>query len=134
MIVVVCGVIHDEAGRVLACQRPAGKQLAGKWEFPGGKMEEGESPELALQRELQEELGIAVGVGAALTPVDWTYDYGSIRLLPYLCRILSGEPRPLEHAALRWCALGDLDQLGWAAADWPIVRELLAANPDCGMR
>ena len=124
MIDVVCGVIEDGCGRILACLRPAGKHLGGLWEFPGGKVEAGESPEDALVRELYEELGIVTEVGGALEPVQWTYDRGQIRLLPFLCRVISGDPSPLEHEALCWCELSDFETLEWAAADLPILKQL----------
>jgi 8-oxo-dGTP diphosphatase len=124
MTEVVCGVIMDDAGRFLACLRPAGKHLGGLWEFPGGKVETGESPEAALVRELREELGIEVEAGAALDPVAWTYDRGEIRLLPFLCHIIRGIPHPLEHEALRWCAPCEFESLAWAPADLPVLEQL----------
>lgn len=124
MTEVVCGVIEDDAGRFLACLRPAGKHLGGLWEFPGGKVEQGEPPMAALVRELREELGIEVDVNAALDPVEWTYDRGRIRLLPFLCQIIRGIPRPLEHEELLWCAIGEFESLEWAPADLPILRQL----------
>lgn len=122
---VVCAIIVREDGTVLACQRGAGGHLAGLWEFPGGKVEEGETPEDALIRELREELAIEVSCERAMTPVDWDYGRGPMRLLPYVCRIIEGEPQALEHAALRWCLAEDLPSLDWAAADVPVWREYL---------
>lgn len=124
MTEVVCGVIGDDAGRFLACLRPAGKHLGGLWEFPGGKVEAGESSEAALVRELNEELGIEVAVEAALDPVAWTYDRGRIRLSPFLCHIIRGVPSTLEHEALRWCAPCEFESLEWAPADLPILEQL----------
>lgn len=126
MIDVVCGVIHDEAGQVLACRRPAHKHLGGLWEFPGGKVEPTETPATALARELLEELGVVVEVGEAMTAVEWSYPSGMIRLMPYRCRITTGLPRPLEHAEVRWCPPDSLAALQWAAADLPILAELVA--------
>jgi 8-oxo-dGTP diphosphatase len=124
MLQVVCAVIEDDAGRILACRRPQGKSLGGLWEFPGGKIEEGESPAAALQRELREELSIEVDVGPPLQPVIWHYDFGTIQLLPFRCRILSGQPSPVEHEEIRWCSQPDMDALQWAPADLPILDEL----------
>lgn len=124
MMDVVCGVIGDGAGRFLACLRPDGKHLAGSWEFPGGKVEPGEAPGAALVRELREELGIEVAVGRALDPVCWTYDRGSIRLLPFLCKITAGEPQAIEHEHLHWCAVEDFDSLRWADADLPVLGQI----------
>ncbi len=123
MLDVVAGVISDESGRLLACKRPEGKHLGGKWEFPGGKVEPGETPASALVRELEEELGIVVEPLRPLTSVIWDYGRGPIRLLPWLCRIAAGEPQPREHSEIRWCAGEELDALDWADADLPILRE-----------
>ena len=127
MIDVVCGVIEDGEGRFLACQRPAGKHLGGLWEFPGGKVDPGESPESALVRELQEELAVAVVVGLPLTAVIWSYEERTIRLLPFRCSIVSGELQALEHEKLCWCFPADFNDLPWAAADVPILREITAS-------
>jgi 8-oxo-dGTP diphosphatase len=123
MIDVVAGLILDDAGLLLACKRPEGKHLGGKWEFPGGKLEPGEDPATALIRELEEELGILVETGTALTPVVWDYGRGPIRLHPLLCHIRSGTPHPHEHSEIRWCAPDDLATLDWAEADVPILAE-----------
>lgn len=124
MIEVVCGVIEDGRGCFLACLRPQGKHLGGLWEFPGGKVEPGESREAALIRELREELGVEVKVGAALDPVPWSYDRGDIRLLPFLCVIIGGHPHPIEHERLCWCAPRDFQTLKWAPADLPVLKQL----------
>lgn len=124
LIDVVCGVIRDGRGWYLACLRPQGKHLGGCWEFPGGKINPGESPETALMRELREELGIEVAVGKGLEPVICHYRTTSIRLLPFLCEITDGVPLPLEHEDLRWCAPQDFDALTWAEADVPILRDI----------
>jgi len=123
MIEVVAGLILDGSGRLLACRRPEGKHLGGKWEFPGGKLEAGETPALALIRELEEELSIRVEPGTALTPVVWDYGRGPIRLHPLLCTISRGEPHPHEHSEIRWCSPEELVALDWAAADVPILQE-----------
>lgn len=128
MIEVVAGLIEDGGGRVLVCRRPMGKHLGGKWEFPGGKVEDGESEETALVRELEEELGIEVVVSGRLTPVVWDYGRGAIRLIPLRCRIESGEPHPHEHDAIEWTARDELEALEWAAADVPVVKEYLERN------
>jgi mutator protein MutT len=124
MIEVVAGLIQDDAGRLLACRRPEGKHLGGKWEFPGGKVEPGEDHAAALVRELGEELGITVAIsGPALTPVVWDYGRGPIRLHPLPCRILAGSPHPHEHQQIRWCAGPELETLDWADADLPVLDE-----------
>jgi 8-oxo-dGTP diphosphatase len=125
MVHVVCAILVREDGAVLVCQRALGSHLGGLWEFPGGKVEPGETPEAALIREMREELAIEVRCGRALSPVEWDYGRGAMRLLPYLCRITAGEPRALEHAALRWCCCEDFSSLEWAPADVPVWREYL---------
>lgn len=126
MVEVVCGIIGDGEGRYLACKRPHGKHLGGLWEFPGGKVDAGETPQSALARELMEELGILVAVGDALEPVIWNYERGTIRLHPFHCRILEGEPTAIEHEQLFWCPPSGFDTLQWADADLPILDQLRA--------
>lgn len=123
---VVAAVITDDSGRVLLAQRPAHKHLALKWEFPGGKIESGESPETALARELREELGIEI---AALRPLPrFTHDYGAvvIALIPFACRLAAGShaPHPHEHIALAWVTVDALDTYDLAPADLPLVAAL----------
>jgi 8-oxo-dGTP diphosphatase len=128
MIQVVTAVIEAADGRLLACQRPDGKSLAGKWEFPGGKIEPGESPGDALLRELKEELGITVEITGALTSVPWDYGTFAIELHPFTCRLTGGEPQALEHREIRWCGRDELQSLDWAAADVPILQEWLQTS------
>lgn len=124
MTEVVCAVIRDAGGRVLAAQRPAGKAQAGCWEFPGGKIEPGESAEAALIREIREELGCTLAVGAPLTAVDHPYPGGVIRLRPFVAEITSGQPEAHEHSALRWVNRTEAVALDWAPADLPILAEI----------
>lgn len=127
MINVVCAVVQNELGEVLACQRPEGKSLAGKWEFPGGKIEPNETPRAALQREIIEELDCVVEVGKALAEVEHHYPDFSIHLMPFLCHVTSGIPMALEHAQLRWVSLTDCSSLtlDWAEADVPVWEGLI---------
>ncbi len=124
MLDVVCAVIFDNDGRFLACRRPSDKHLGGKWEFPGGKVDSGESPEAAIVREIREELAIEVEVLSSFSPVVWDYDGRLIRLIPFRCGILAGVPQALEHDDLLWCTPGDWGLLDWAPADVPILREI----------
>ncbi len=122
---VVCAVIDDGEGRYLACLRPDGKHLGGYWEFPGGKVDPGESPQTALIRELAEELAVRVEVGRPMAPVLWNYGDKRIRLLAFHCRIVSGEAQALEHEEIRWCRPEKFGELRWAEADIPILGEIL---------
>jgi 8-oxo-dGTP diphosphatase len=117
-------VIRDGAGRVLVAERPAGKDLAGCWEFPGGKSDPGESPLDALRRELAEELGIRVDAAERLISVPWTYPEKSIVLDAWLVTAYAGEAHAREHEALRWVDPADLARLPMPPADVPIVTAL----------
>ena len=122
VLVVACALI-DVDGRVLIARRPEGKQMAGLWEFPGGKVELGERPEAALIRELKEELGIDV-TEACLAPfVFASHAYESFHLLMplYLCRLWSGVVVAHEHAALAWVKPGRLSDYPMPPADEPLV-------------
>lgn len=129
ILLVVAAALIDPAGRVLVQQRPAGTAMAGLWEFPGGKVEPGETPEAALVRELAEELGIVVSA-QALTPIAFAsapLDGKHLLLLLYRCAAWGGVPRPLAAAALRWCAPAALRDLAMPPADLPFIAVLEAA-------
>ena len=120
----MAGVLLDGAGRVLLAQRPPGKHLAGFWEFPGGKLEAGETPPAALARELLEELGIHVRDAEPLIRLPWRY--GQRELLLDAWRVLSwhGEPRSLEAQPLQWILPASVDPTIMAPADRVILAEL----------
>jgi 8-oxo-dGTP diphosphatase len=123
---VACAVIERE-GRVLAARRSAGQSLAGKWEFPGGKLEPGETAAAALAREIREELALDVRVGAPLPPRDHDYGTFAITLVPFLCTLATdAEAHPREHDAVRWCTPVELTALEWAPADLPVLADYLA--------
>jgi len=105
---------------------------AGKWEFPGGKVEAGESPERALAREIAEELGVAVTVGPHLGQGKARNRRATILLDVYAATLTSGEPCPVEHAALRWVGPDDLATLDWADADVPILPAVASWVRQCG--
>jgi 8-oxo-dGTP diphosphatase len=96
------------------------------WEFPGGKVDPGESPQQALVRELREELGIEVGVGAALEPVCWEDESGMIRLWPFVCTMLGGEMTVMSHERVAWVGLEELEEFDWAPADVPVLGQTRA--------
>ena len=121
--VIVAAAIITE-GRVLACERSAPPEVAGRWEFPGGKVEPGETDEQALARECVEELGVRVEVGARIGP-DVPLAHGRAILRVFAVRLLDGDqPRALEHTAMRWLAADELDTVRWLPADKPIVAAL----------
>jgi 8-oxo-dGTP diphosphatase len=122
-LLVAAAALVDADGRVLICKRPAGKQLAGMWEFPGGKVEPGETPEQCLIRELDEELGIKV-THACLAPfVFASHAYESFHLLMplYLCRRWEGFVTAKEHEALAWVRPNDMQDYPMPPADAPLV-------------
>ena len=129
VLVAACALI-DVDGRVLVCKRPQGKHLAGLWEFPGGKVEDGETPEECLIRELKEELGIEV-TQACLAPFVFTsHLYEAFHLLMplYLCRRWTGVVQAIEHEALAWVRPDKLGDYPMPPADEPLVawlRDLL---------
>ena len=134
LIQVVGGAVVDsltEPARMLVARRSAPEQFAGMWEFPGGKIEPGEAAEAALHRELREELGIGVRLGAELpseTGAGWPLN-ARATMRVWLAEITDGEPHPLEdHDELRWVGLADhagVLGLPWIPADYPIVQALL---------
>ncbi len=124
--VVACALV-DADGRVLVAQRPEGKQFAGLWEFPGGKIEPGETPEASLVRELKEELGIDTQSSclAPLTFVSHAYAEFHLLMLLYVCRKWRGAAQPLEAQALKWVRPRDLRGLAMPPADEPLISPLI---------
>ena len=125
---VLAGVITDAAGRVLLARRTEGRDLAGFWEFPGGKREPGESPEAALARELREELGIEVQVGAPVIAVPQAYPHKRLRLDVRFVHDWDGTPKGHEGQALAWVPPDKLPGYAMPPADRPVVAALL--RPD----
>ena len=126
VVVAACALV-DVDGRVLVAQRPEGKTMAGLWEFPGGKVDDGERPEAALIRELKEELGIDVSE-ACLAPLTFaSHGYDDFHLLMplYVCRRWKGEVRPQENQALRWVRPKRLRELAMPPADLPLIPHLI---------
>lgn len=131
---VVAAVIRDAAGRVLLAQRRPGGPHGDLWEFPGGKVEAGESPEEALAREIREELGVAIRVGERLTRVDHAYPHLHIRLSAYRARIREGTLRALHCQAFCWVAPERLLDRPMPEADLPVARAARADGRDEGSR
>ncbi len=121
-LAVVCALIERE-GRILIAQRPAHKHLGLCWEFPGGKKEAGESSEQALRREMAEELRCKIQVLEALPPSRHAYPTLVVDLLPFIAVLAadSSEPQPIEHVAIKWVTLEELDHYPLAPADLPVV-------------
>ncbi|MBB0967756.1 (deoxy)nucleoside triphosphate pyrophosphohydrolase [Dietzia aerolata] len=122
-IEVVAAVFYRD-GKVLACRRAPGKSAAGKWEFPGGKIDDGETPERALIREIQEELGISVSVGSLVDRTVTTVGDLDIDLACYLVTSALAPARSSDHDELRWLPVPSLSSIDWATPDLPAVAVL----------
>ena len=125
MLQVTAGIIKKKE-RILIARRKAGKHLAGYWEFPGGKLEENETPEDCLKREIREELGIEIRVQAYFMDIIFHYPEKSICLLVYRAEYLSGEVALTDHDKAEWVAVNELEQYEFAPADKPIVVALIS--------
>ncbi|MCD1633465.1 8-oxo-dGTP diphosphatase MutT [Martelella mediterranea] len=122
LLVAACALI-DTDGRILLAQRPEGKALAGLWEFPGGKVEQGETPEACLIREMEEELGIATKTAclAPLTFASHTYDDFHLLMPLFVCRRYQGIPKGQEGQAIKWVRAKDLRDYPMPPADEPLI-------------
>jgi 8-oxo-dGTP diphosphatase len=122
---VVAGLIAGDDGRVLITQRRADQALPLQWEFPGGKIEAGESPEVALARELREEIGVEVAIGRVWDVLFHAYPEYDVLMLVYRCRVVGDtHPRAVEVADLAWCVPSELRSYDILPADAPLVRRL----------
>ena len=129
MLRVTCAIIeHDN--KILICQRSERMKLPLKWEFPGGKIEDGESKEDCLKREIREELGLEIEIESALTAVEHHYPEFSLCLYPFLCKWTGGSLAIAEHAQAIWVSHDELKNYDWAEADAPVVREILHIRQD----
>lgn len=126
MLVAACALV-DADGRVLLTQRPEGKKLAGLWEFPGGKVEPGETPEAALIRELAEEIGVTTKEAclAPLTFASHSYDEFHLLMPLFVCRRFEGAARGLEGQALKWVRPRDMREYPMPPADEPLIPYLI---------
>ena len=130
LVLVVAAALFDRAGRVLIAQRPAGKPLAGRWEFPGGKLTVGESERSALVRELREELGIEVVAARPCMRLTHAYEERDVELSLWIVERFAGVPRSLDAQALKWVVPEDLAGEDILEADQPFI----AALQDSGHR
>ena len=117
----VVGAVVWNSGRILAAQRKEGTKLGGLWEFPGGKIEAGESAKAALVREIEEELEATVDVGEMICEVDHEYDFATVRLTTFHCNLVSGDLVLNDHDDVRWLFPSELRTVEWAPADLPTI-------------
>ncbi len=122
-IEVVAAIIHDDKGRIFATQRGYG-EWKDYWEFPGGKIEAGETPEEALKREIWEELETHIAVECFVETVEWDYPQFHLTMHCYLCNVESGELMLKEHEAAKWLKKDELESINRLPADWDLVRKL----------
>ena len=120
----VTAAIICKNGRILIARRASGENMAGGWEFPGGKLEESETPEECLKRELAEEFGVAAQIGGFFCESVYRYPKGTIRLLAYFAEIVRGEISLRVHDQIAWVAAGELRAYGLLPADIPIAEKL----------
>lgn len=130
-LLVVAAALENDKGEILLAQRPVGKRLAGKWEFPGGKVERDESPEQALIREIGEELAIDLDISGVepfwFLSHDYVSEFDFHLLMPvYLCKKWKGTPRAVEHAAIQWVKPSDMPKMDMIEADAELVQKLIA--------
>ncbi|MFD1032484.1 (deoxy)nucleoside triphosphate pyrophosphohydrolase [Metaplanococcus flavidus] len=120
----VVGAVITKNGKILCAQRGFEKALPGLWEFPGGKIESEETPQQALEREIQEEMHIEIGIGEQVEHTVYEYDFGIVHLTTFYCRLVKGEPVLTEHIAIQWLKPLELERLEWAPADIPAIEKL----------
>lgn len=125
MIEVAMAVILNEHREVLIARRPFGKSYGGLWEFPGGKVEKGESPSEAVVRELEEELGIQIKVATWMTTFEHQTDRAEVlRFHPMICEWVAGELLAIEHEATAWVGISSLRHYDFAKPDYPVIEQL----------
>ncbi len=126
IVLVVAAALMDADNRILIARRPEGASLVGLWEFPGGKINAGETPEMALVRELEEELGIEADPASFTAAGFASHQYPDFHLLMplFICRSWQGEIEAKEHSALEWVSVHDLDNYPMPPADVPLVAQL----------
>ncbi len=127
MIRVCCAIIVCE-NKVFAVRRSAHMNMPGKWEFPGGKIELGESAEQCIQREIKEELNLDIEIIQSLKTVEHRYETMHIQLIPFLVKIIHGNLKLQEHDHYCWCDENELRKLDWSEADIPIMEEIISLN------
>jgi 8-oxo-dGTP diphosphatase len=124
----VVGAVIIKNEKILCAQRGPTKALPLKWEFPGGKIEVGESPQEALRREIIEEIHCEVEIGEQIEHTVYEYDFGIVHLTTFYCKLLEGSPVLTEHVSIKWLSVNELGSLDWAPADIPAIEKLSNAN------
>lgn len=126
-IEVVAAIIHDAEGRIFATQRGYG-DYKDWWEFPGGKMEQGETPDEALKREIWEELETRIVVERFVATVEWDYPQFHLTMHCYLCHVESGHLELKEHEAAKWLSKDELESVNWLPADQEVVQNIITGK------
>ena len=121
----VVGAVICVDGTILCAQRGPDGALPGLWEFPGGKIEPGETPQDALVREITEELLCEIRVGPQIETTTYEYDFGKVTLTTFYCDLIAGEPELTEHSEVVWLRPGELEKVEWAPADIPAVSRIM---------
>ncbi|WP_455158480.1 (deoxy)nucleoside triphosphate pyrophosphohydrolase [Streptococcus sp.] len=124
-IINVVAAAIEQDGKIFCAQRPEGKSLGGFWEFPGGKLEIGESPEQALIREIKEELNSEIEIVSYINEASYDYNFGTVVMKTYHAKLISGNLELLEHQNSTWLAPNELGTLNWAPVDRPAVELLI---------
>lgn len=123
--ITVVGAVIWRDGLILSAQRGPEMSLSGMWEFPGGKIEPGETQAETLRREIQEELLCEIEVGEQITRAEYEYSFGLVDMTTFHCRLVRGEPVATEHSELRWVPVAELRELKWAPVDVPTIDALM---------
>ena len=121
----VVGAVIEKNEKILCAQRGHDKSLAGLWEFPGGKIEQNETPQQALEREIKEELLCEVSIKNKIITASYEYDFGIVELTTFFCELIEGEPKLTEHESIKWLPISELSTLEWAPADIPTIDALV---------
>lgn len=121
----VVGAVIQSNNKILCAQRGPGKSLEYLWEFPGGKIEPGETKKEALEREIKEELFCEIVVNDKITTTRYEYDFGFVNLTTFNCELIDGKPSLTEHVDVKWLPIEELDTLEWAPADIPTIDLLM---------
>lgn len=121
----VTGAVIIEQGKIFCAQRNQNTSLPLMWEFPGGKIEEGETKEKSLIREIREELHCDIKVIEEIEHTVYEYDFGIVHLTTFLCELISGQPKLVEHHDSKWLKIEELNSLDWAPADIPTIEKVM---------